>query len=102
MYVKRSGGPDRWRVITISAGGRHSLVLALPDNGDLLQYDLDASRISAAGRASQSSLYPPDFLAAPSRPRSEADMPLAPEIPRGGARTQTRLLSDKIKVGFQV
>ena len=28
-----SGGPDRWRVISISCGGRHSLALALPDNG---------------------------------------------------------------------
>lgn len=26
------GGPDRWRVISICCGGRHSLVLALPDN----------------------------------------------------------------------
>lgn len=28
-----AGGPDRWRVISISCGGRHSLALALPDNG---------------------------------------------------------------------
>jgi hypothetical protein len=27
------GGPERWRVISISCGGRHSLALALPDNG---------------------------------------------------------------------
>lgn len=26
------GGPERWRVISISCGGRHSLALALPDN----------------------------------------------------------------------
>lgn len=84
-----AGGPDRWRVITISAGGRHSLVLALPDNGDLLHHDLDVSRISATGRASQSSLQPPDFLAAPSRPRSEAETRLTPEIPLGGPSTQT-------------
>ena len=35
-----AGGPDRWRVINIAAGGRHNLILALPDNGDLtLQHD---------------------------------------------------------------
>ena len=33
--VKLPGGPERWRIITAAAGGRHSLVLALPDNGSL-------------------------------------------------------------------
>ncbi|CAL8461917.1 g1448 [Coccomyxa elongata] len=28
------GGPERWRVICCASGGRHSLVLALPDNSD--------------------------------------------------------------------
>ncbi|CAL5222769.1 g5181 [Coccomyxa viridis] len=28
------GGPDRWRVICCAAGGRHNLVLAMPDNSD--------------------------------------------------------------------
>eukprot|EP00884_Botryococcus_braunii_P004691 jgi/Botrbrau1/14222/Bobra.0254s0011.1 len=28
------GGPDRWRVICVSAGGRHSVCLALPDNSE--------------------------------------------------------------------
>ncbi len=41
--LAKAGGPDRWRVINIAAGGRHSLVLALPDNGDLmLQHDAAA------------------------------------------------------------
>lgn len=30
-----AGGPDRWRVVDIAAGGRHSMVLAVPDNGNL-------------------------------------------------------------------
>lgn len=30
------GGPDRWRVICVSAGGRHSVCLALPDNSQQL------------------------------------------------------------------
>ena len=29
-----AGGPDRWRVICCAAGGRHNLVLAMPDNSD--------------------------------------------------------------------
>lgn len=35
VEVKLPGGPERWRAISVAAGGRHSLVLALPDNGDL-------------------------------------------------------------------
>jgi hypothetical protein len=29
-----AGGPDRWRVICVASGGRHCMVLALPDNTD--------------------------------------------------------------------
>jgi hypothetical protein len=36
VELQLPGGPERWRVITAAAGGRHTLVLALPDNGDLL------------------------------------------------------------------
>ena len=44
--LAEAGGPDRWRVINIAAGGRHSLVLALPDNGDLmLQHDAAARSV---------------------------------------------------------
>ena len=35
VELRLPGGPERWRVITTAAGGRHSLVLALPDNGEL-------------------------------------------------------------------
>jgi len=34
VEVKLPGGPERWRVISAAAGGRHSMVLALPDNGN--------------------------------------------------------------------
>lgn len=29
------GGPDRWWIIAAAAGGRHSMCLAVPDNGEL-------------------------------------------------------------------
>lgn len=29
------GGPERWWIIAAAAGGRHSMCLAIPDNGDL-------------------------------------------------------------------
>lgn len=77
-------------MITISAGGRHSLVLALPDNGDLLHHDLDISRVSPVLRASQGSLHQPDFLSGPPGARSDANTPLTPEIPPGGAPPQGR------------
>lgn len=37
VEVKLPGGPERWRVISVAAGGRHSILLALPDNGTLTQ-----------------------------------------------------------------
>lgn len=76
-----TGGPDRWRVITISAGGRHSLVLALPDNGDLLHHDLDATRISPLLRSSQGSLNRPPFMATP--PGARLAVPETPVLPPG-------------------
>lgn len=30
-YSEPAGGPGRWRVISLCAGGRHSMVLAVPD-----------------------------------------------------------------------
>lgn len=35
MHIMSAGGPDRWRVVDVAAGGRHSLLLAVPDNGSL-------------------------------------------------------------------
>ena len=35
VEIKLPGGPERWHGIAVAAGGRHSLVFALPDNGDL-------------------------------------------------------------------
>ncbi|KAK9819733.1 hypothetical protein WJX72_001724 [[Myrmecia] bisecta] len=35
VEVLLPGGPERWRVISISCGGRHTLALALPDNGEV-------------------------------------------------------------------
>lgn len=35
VEVKLPGGPERWRILSGAVGGRHSFVLALPDNGDL-------------------------------------------------------------------
>ena len=43
MELKLPGGPERWRVISVAAGGRHSMVLALPDNGNLGQRQVEAS-----------------------------------------------------------
>ena len=37
VELKLPGGPERWRVISVAAGGRHSMALALPDNGNLGQ-----------------------------------------------------------------
>ena len=34
MLVRHAGGSGRWRVIAISAGGRHSTVLAMPDSSN--------------------------------------------------------------------
>ena len=37
VELKLPGGPERWRVITAAAGGRHTMVLAVPDNGGQLE-----------------------------------------------------------------
>lgn len=34
VEINLPGGPERWHVIAVAAGGRHSLVFALPDNGE--------------------------------------------------------------------
>eukprot|EP00890_Picochlorum_soloecismus_P003284 jgi/Picsp_1/3957/NSC_01469-R1_ran gtpase binding len=35
VEVSLPGGPDRWWIVSAAAGGRHTLVLAVPDNGNL-------------------------------------------------------------------
>lgn len=35
VEVKLPGGTDRWWVVCAAAGGRHTMALAVPDNGDL-------------------------------------------------------------------
>ncbi|KAL4527306.1 hypothetical protein Ndes2526B_g08991 [Nannochloris sp. 'desiccata'] len=37
VEVKLPGGPERWHVIAVAAGGRHSMAFAVPDNGNLLE-----------------------------------------------------------------
>ena len=32
VAVSLPGGPDRWRVVSVACGGRHTIALALPDN----------------------------------------------------------------------
>ncbi|KAL6774315.1 hypothetical protein ACKKBG_A24525 [Auxenochlorella protothecoides x Auxenochlorella symbiontica] len=44
------GGPERWRVVAVGAGGRHSLALAVPDSGRLAPR-LEREATWAAGEA---------------------------------------------------
>ena len=48
-----AGGPERWRVISVCAGGRHNLALALPDN--------DTSSLPPRPMSRASSTQPPDL-----------------------------------------
>ncbi len=34
-----AGGPSRWRVVSLCAGGRHSMVLAMPDSSAIEDSD---------------------------------------------------------------
>lgn len=45
-----TGGPGRWRVISLCAGGRHSMVLAVPDGSSV---DRDADAASSARSSPQ-------------------------------------------------
>lgn len=38
------GGPERWRVIAVACGGRHTMALALPDNGEVNNREVDRQR----------------------------------------------------------
>ena len=48
-----AGGPERWRVISVCAGGRHNLALALPDN--------DTPSLPPRPMSRASSTQPPDL-----------------------------------------
>lgn len=48
MGTPIAGGPERWRVISVSCGGRHSLLLALPDNEPASLRSAQNSRCNSA------------------------------------------------------
>ena len=59
VELKLPGGPERWRVISAAAGGRHTLVLALPDNGDV---ELRAQQWNSARKPFYPSPSPPGSI----------------------------------------
>ncbi|KAI3428794.1 hypothetical protein D9Q98_007613 [Chlorella vulgaris] len=58
VEVKLPGGPEHWRVISVAAGGRHSMVLALPDNGNLVR----RQQVEWSARKPLSSSSPPPSI----------------------------------------
>ena len=65
VELKLPGGPERWRVISVAAGGRHSMVLALPDNGNLgqRQAEVRGRDVCDEGRGGRCSGWRPGRLA---------------------------------------
>ena len=69
VEVKLPGGPERWHVIAVAAGGRHSLCFALPDNGDLderassAQLDQSNGHVLRGRRSPLSGLSPQGSMA---------------------------------------
>lgn len=69
VEVKLPGGPERWHVIAVAAGGRHSLCFALPDNGDLderassAQLDQSNGHVHRGRRSPLSGLSPQGSMA---------------------------------------
>ena len=41
------GGPERWRVIAVACGGRHTMALALPDNGEVNNREVSGRRLTS-------------------------------------------------------
>lgn len=41
------GGPERWRVISVACGGRHTMALALPDNGEVNNREVVKRRLTS-------------------------------------------------------
>ncbi len=42
-----TGGPERWRVISVACGGRHTMALALPDNGEVNNREVVGRRLTS-------------------------------------------------------
>ena len=42
-----TGGPERWRVISVACGGRHTMALALPDNGEVNNREVVKRRLTS-------------------------------------------------------
>ena len=78
VELKLPGGPERWRVISVAAGGRHSMVLALPDNGNLgqRQAEVRGRDVCDEGRGGRCSGWRPGRLA-----NLGSAMPLMPPPP---------------------
>ena len=95
VEVNLPGGPERWHVIAVAAGGRHSLVFALPDNGEAAER-LSAGwqrRRSQMGLSPQSSGLPSPFGAVEgssvaARRGRHSDRPAANGGAEGGRREE--------------
>ena len=64
------GGPERWRVISVCCGGRHSLALALPDNERASLQSQHSSRRNSAHPVLLEDLPRGEPLSRGTRPRS--------------------------------
>ena len=57
MYL--AGGPERWHVISVCCGGRHSLALAVPDNEASSVSSARASRMASRSGSAELQQLPP-------------------------------------------
>lgn len=54
-----AGGPERWHVISVCCGGRHSLALAVPDNEASSVSSARASRMASRSGSAELQQLPP-------------------------------------------
>lgn len=47
IIIVMTGGPERWRVISVACGGRHTMALALPDNGEVNNREVVGRRLTS-------------------------------------------------------